>query len=122
MMLESGGIDAESGNLIARKEFEALLTNPNAAKALSEVGVDVIGLVDFTDHIFKDGKGLSFTDFMDMILQLRGSNNATVKDVVDMRKHLVAEMEKIIVKTFAKAMHGGEHGEHGEPECHTDCM
>merc|ERR1712242_192567 len=31
-------------------------------------------------------KELSFGEFMDMILQLRGSNTATVKDVVDLRK------------------------------------
>merc|ERR1719321_2374349 len=75
-MLQTSGIDADGDNLISRPEFEALVQTPQAAKAIQEVGVDVIGLVDFTDFIFKDGKELTFPDFMDMILSLRGSNNA----------------------------------------------
>jgi len=104
-MLDAEGIDANGDHLIAKDEFEALLENPAAAKALQDVGVDVIGLVDFTDFIFMEGRELSFPDFMDMVLQLRGSNTATVKDVVDLRKLLVAELDKLVAKTseiFAK--------------------
>lgn len=93
-MLETSGLDADGDHLIAKPEFEALLENPAAAKALQEVGVDVIGLVDFTDFIFKDGRELSFPDFMEMVLQLRGSNIATVKDMVDLRKIILTELEK----------------------------
>lgn len=98
-MLQTSGLDADGDHQIARNEFEALLQNPGAAKALQEVGVDVIGLVDFTDFIFKDGKQLSFPDFMDMVLQLRGSNTATVKDLVDLRKVVMSEIEKTTGKT-----------------------
>merc|ERR1719355_113248 len=45
-MLQTSGLDADGDNLIAKNEFEQLLENPVAARALSEVGVDVIGLVD----------------------------------------------------------------------------
>jgi len=93
-MLTTSGIDADGDHKIAKHEFEALLDMPGAAKAIQEVGVDVVGLMDFTDFIFKDGRELSFPDFMDMVLQLRGSNNATVKDVVDLRKHLTSELSK----------------------------
>lgn len=99
-MLQTSGIDADGDHKIAKHEFEALLDMPGAAKAIQEVGVDVIGLMDFTDFIFKDGKELSFPDFMDMVLQLRGSNNATVKDVVDLRKHLTTEMQKLLQETL----------------------
>merc|ERR1711920_807805 len=60
-----------------------------------------IGLVDFADFIF-DGDGcgaeedepeLDFPKFMDVVLQLRGSNNATVKDVVDLRKFVQNQFE-----------------------------
>ena len=44
--------------------------------------MDVVGLVDFADDIFKDEIELSFHDFMDLVLQLRSSNNATVRDVI----------------------------------------
>ena len=66
---------------------------PTAARSYN-VGVDVIGLVDFTDYIFKGDQKLTFPDFMEVILQLRGTNNATVKDLVDLRKVVIHEMEK----------------------------
>jgi CRP-like cAMP-binding protein len=97
-MLQTSGLDADGDHLIAKHEFEALLENPIAAKALSEVGVDVIGLVDFTDFIFKEGRDLSFPDFMEIILQLRGSNTATVKDLVDLRKLVMSELDKLATK------------------------
>jgi len=98
-MLNTSGIDADGDHLIAKNEFEKLLELPGAAKAIQEVGVDVIGLMDFTDFIFKDGRALTFPAFMDVILQLRGSNTATVKDVVDLRKLLVSEIEKMSITT-----------------------
>eukprot|EP00927_Polykrikos_kofoidii_P019649 TRINITY_DN19214_c0_g3_i1.p1 TRINITY_DN19214_c0_g3~~TRINITY_DN19214_c0_g3_i1.p1 ORF type:complete len:786 (-),score=136.70 TRINITY_DN19214_c0_g3_i1:12-2300(-) len=93
-LLDCTGLDVNHDNLISKSEFQALIEKPEAARALQEVGVDVIGLVDFTDFIFKDGRELSFPDFMEVVLQLRGSNTATVKDIVDLRKLFIAEMAK----------------------------
>lgn len=98
-MLENSGLDADGDKQIARDEFEYMLENPAAAKALTDVGVDVVGLVDFTDFIFKDGRQLSFPDFMDMVLSLRGTNVATVKEIVDLRKLLTSECDKIVTRT-----------------------
>eukprot|EP00928_Gymnodinium_smaydae_P082720 TRINITY_DN66011_c0_g1_i1.p1 TRINITY_DN66011_c0_g1~~TRINITY_DN66011_c0_g1_i1.p1 ORF type:complete len:625 (-),score=83.43 TRINITY_DN66011_c0_g1_i1:257-2086(-) len=75
---------------ISRMEFEDLLCRPEAAKILHDVGVDVVGLVDFLDQLFPDQENdeVSFAEFMDFLLQLRSTNVATVKDIVDMRKFL----------------------------------
>eukprot|EP00927_Polykrikos_kofoidii_P008626 TRINITY_DN13597_c0_g2_i1.p1 TRINITY_DN13597_c0_g2~~TRINITY_DN13597_c0_g2_i1.p1 ORF type:complete len:568 (-),score=113.32 TRINITY_DN13597_c0_g2_i1:82-1785(-) len=88
-------IDEDGGGTISRDEFMLILENLEAMEALQEVGVDVVGLVDFADFIFGD-EGvtedeqpeieLTLSDFMEVILQLRGSNGATVKDIVDLRK------------------------------------
>mmetsp|Transcript_17417 Transcript_17417/g.38096 ORF Transcript_17417/g.38096 Transcript_17417/m.38096 type:complete len:752 (-) Transcript_17417:229-2484(-) len=88
-------LDANFDSMISRQEFETLLYQPVAAHALLEVGVDVIGLVDFSDVIFKDGDEISFHDFMDTVLQLRGSNMATVKDIVDLRKCVMQEIGRL---------------------------
>merc|ERR1719343_1400975 len=40
---------------ITRSEFVMILDKPRAAKALSDVGIDVVGLVDLADFIFKRG-------------------------------------------------------------------
>merc|ERR1719379_407268 len=87
---EEGSADYDTK--IAKDEFIRLLECPSAARALQDVGVDVISLVDFTDFIFKDGKELSFSDCIDVVLQLRGTNGSTVKDVVDLRKQVLAEI------------------------------
>mmetsp|Transcript_134737 Transcript_134737/g.245849 ORF Transcript_134737/g.245849 Transcript_134737/m.245849 type:complete len:364 (-) Transcript_134737:182-1273(-) len=87
-MLNISGLDADEDTMISKDEFESLLVNPEAAKTIRDVGVDPVGLVDFVDVIFGDSKrqGLSFPHFIEVVLQFRGSNNATVRDVVDLRK------------------------------------
>jgi len=74
-----------------------------ACRALRDVGVDVIGLVDCADTLFVDNHGrmveeLEFADFMDVVLQLRGSNTATVKDVVELRKLLRTQTSDMMVQ------------------------
>merc|ERR1719183_2478315 len=53
-MMHDSGLDANNDEKISKTEFDQLLQKPEAARALQEVGVDVIGLVDFTDYIFQD--------------------------------------------------------------------
>jgi len=75
------------GNLeLTREEFHEFCLNDAAVKVMVAVGVDVLGLVEFGDFIFGDLDTITFENFMKLVLQLRGQNAATVKDVVDMRK------------------------------------
>merc|ERR1712039_591233 len=103
-----------SDMLISKTEFCDILRNREATKALQEVGVDVVGLVDFVDFIFggenseEEGTTLTFSDFMEVVLQLRGSNTATVKDVVDLRKFIQAQFQAIaslVIKPPAREAH-----------------
>jgi len=95
-MLRKTGMGDESNLAISRHEFEALILKPEAARIIQDVGVDVVGLVDFLDFIFKDGHKLSFPEFMDVVLQMRGCNNATVRDVVDLRKYVHNQMNDAV--------------------------
>lgn len=94
-MLETSGIDEDGNHHISRQEFGLILVKPEAAKILYDLGVDPVGLVDFTEFIFKDEEELDFPRFMEVILQLRGSNTATVRDVVDMRKWVAEEFRHL---------------------------
>merc|ERR1719476_403546 len=95
-MLIHSGIDQDGDQCVSKDEFAMLLELQGAAKAIQDVGVDVVGLMDFTDFIFPEGKPvLTFPEFMEVILQFRGSNTATVKDVVDLRRYLGTEVENI---------------------------
>jgi hypothetical protein len=102
-------LDSNGDCQISRTEFESILVHPQAARALHEVGVDVVGLIDFTDFIFQGAEKITFKIFMDTVLQLRGSNAATVKDIVDLRKCVLQEMlrfETSIVRMLGKTLGG----------------
>merc|ERR1712061_973402 len=88
-------LDTNKDCQISKTEFVAMLENPEPLKALQNIGVDVVGLVDFTDYIFEEKQSISFRKFMDMVLQLRGTNTTTVKDIVDLRKYLTLELNRI---------------------------
>lgn len=94
-------VDSDGSKTISRVEFESMLTNHEAAEIIQDLGVDVVGLVDFADIIFEDDIELSFGDFMELVLQLRGSNNCTVKDMVDLRKFVVTELSTMQSKTIS---------------------
>jgi len=108
-------VDADGSKTISKIEFENMLTNEETAKIIQDIGVDVIGLVDFTDIIFEDDDiELSFGDFMELVMQLRGTNNCTVKDMVDLRKFVVTELNAVTERTI-QAMYdlmGSEPDDH----------
>mmetsp|Transcript_34779 Transcript_34779/g.64434 ORF Transcript_34779/g.64434 Transcript_34779/m.64434 type:complete len:179 (-) Transcript_34779:59-595(-) len=60
------------------------------------MGVDVVALVDLCDFIFQDEMYLDFRHFMDLVMQLRGSNQATVKDIVDLRRFITMEFNALL--------------------------
>merc|ERR1740117_834012 len=93
-MIDYLGMDSDGNGMLSREEFEQLLILPDAAQFMQNVGVDVVGLVEFSEFLFKDTE-LSFGEFVELILQLRGSNPATVKDCVDMRKQVMNELDSI---------------------------
>lgn len=78
---------------ISKSEFVQMIDIPQTTQVLQDVGVDTCDLLDLSDFIFEcaeekeDGEQvLPFVDFLEVILQLRGSNSATVKDTIDLRK------------------------------------
>jgi len=82
-------IDTDSNGMISHKEFMLILDTDKAIEALNDVGVDPVGLVDFVDIFFvKEGEQieLEFEKFMELVLDLRGTNTATVKDMMHLGK------------------------------------
>lgn len=108
-LISEAHIDQDANKSISKDEFEKLLLLPEGARIIEEVGVDVVGLVDFADDIFKDGIELSFPDFMELVLQLRSNNTATVRDIVDLRKlisSMFTEFTPLIETQIEKACEG----------------
>jgi hypothetical protein len=82
-------LDQNNDGLICWQEFQQIVVMPDALRALESVDVDPIAMVDMCEEFFvDDGESVkvSFDDFMRMILDLRGGQTATLKDVMDLRK------------------------------------
>jgi hypothetical protein len=90
--LLKSGIDVNNDNLISKEEFCSLIENPLAIRCLTNISVDAIGLVEFTDFIFKASDHLTIPEFMDCLYSLRGTNTSTVRDIVELRKFFMEEL------------------------------
>lgn len=97
-LVSEEALDGEGKGMLQKAEFMSMLTNARCARFIRDCGVDVVGLVEFTDLIFRDKEEIELFKFVELILQLRGSNNATVKDLVDMRKFFVQELRNCVVE------------------------
>mmetsp|Transcript_37206 Transcript_37206/g.71530 ORF Transcript_37206/g.71530 Transcript_37206/m.71530 type:complete len:670 (-) Transcript_37206:184-2193(-) len=106
--------DRNEDREISKTEFLELLQKKKAADILQDVGVDVIGLVDVADTIFEarpedagEDRNLSFAEFMNLVLDLRGSNTATLKDITDLRRHMnsrFSHLEHKIIEHLSVAL------------------
>lgn len=108
-------LDTSCDGQLSREEFCTILEKPEAARLLEEVGVDVLGLVDQVDTIFTEEllpgvtepveRQLSFVELMEVILDQRGGNKATVKHIVELRKTMhsaITEQNKVLVRVEAR--------------------
>jgi hypothetical protein len=80
-------LDTDTNMKISYKEFEQIIHDEEALKALEEVDVNPVGLVDFAELFFFDNGvqvELEFDRFMEMVLDLREENQAKVKDVLNL--------------------------------------
>lgn len=87
--------DQDGDNRISQVEFAQLLARREAAKALTALGVDVSSALDYGHLLFEDGEPLTFAEFMEGMMTLRGSNQTTVKDMVDLRKFTAEEFSNL---------------------------
>jgi voltage-gated sodium channel len=84
-------IDKDNDGMLSWNEFIKIMDVPEAVAQLDSVGVDPEGMIDFAQDWFQeDGqpKPISFPDFMNIVLDLRGTQVATLKDLMTMQKHV----------------------------------
>eukprot|EP00929_Paragymnodinium_shiwhaense_P052963 TRINITY_DN2651_c0_g5_i2.p1 TRINITY_DN2651_c0_g5~~TRINITY_DN2651_c0_g5_i2.p1 ORF type:complete len:548 (+),score=136.47 TRINITY_DN2651_c0_g5_i2:109-1752(+) len=89
-------LDVNNNGEISYQEFKKILEIPDALKTLQEVDVDPIGMLDFGESFFApDGvpEELSFDKFMEMVLDLRSTNTATVKDLMNMNLQMSKRLD-----------------------------
>jgi len=90
---------------LSQADVTKLLVVPDVARIIGEVGADVGVLMDMLDIVFEDlqkkeVQGLSFEGLVDWVLNMRGHNTATVKDVKELMRIM-----KALVKEGQGALH-----------------
>jgi len=99
------GLGHSTTATVSRMQFNQILENHDAARAIQDLGVDVVQMVDMADSFFHTEDAgsfkmdLSFDEFVDAVVQLRGSNYATVKDLVNLRTVLSKQLATSELKT-----------------------
>mmetsp|Transcript_74532 Transcript_74532/g.216180 ORF Transcript_74532/g.216180 Transcript_74532/m.216180 type:complete len:589 (+) Transcript_74532:2-1768(+) len=91
--------DVEDDRHLKKREFHAMMGNPDLKLILASHDIDHADLLKLEDVLFhkdasEDGstEQISFGKFLEKVLQLRGGNAATVGDVVELRGFLNAKL------------------------------
>merc|ERR1712039_93510 len=84
------------GNVISAAEFKALAGKKEMWHLLKDVNVDPDSFVDFGKQYFEDdGEAkLEFNDFMQMIMDMREDNQATVKSLRKIWMQVKSRLQK----------------------------
>eukprot|EP00930_Biecheleria_cincta_P042744 TRINITY_DN29412_c0_g1_i1.p1 TRINITY_DN29412_c0_g1~~TRINITY_DN29412_c0_g1_i1.p1 ORF type:complete len:783 (+),score=183.02 TRINITY_DN29412_c0_g1_i1:210-2351(+) len=90
-------LDENGDEMLSQDEFTGLLQMPDVISVFNEADIDVVALAKDPDIVFAGEQELSFKDFFAEVLLLRGSNTATVKDIVQLRKQLHKELRKALL-------------------------
>lgn len=78
-------LDNDSDGTLSWEEFQKILTHPEGLKALDSLQVNAEIMVDMAeDYFFEDGEpvAMSFSEFMEMVLDSRSAQQATLKDII----------------------------------------
>jgi len=82
-------LDKNKSGTISWDEFQEILVMPEALAAFKSVDVDPVGMVDMAEDYFIDDNGepisLTFEHFMEMVLDSRGGQGATLQDIMSLR-------------------------------------
>jgi len=87
--------DMNGDNMFGVSEFKKMLNTTGCARDLNDVGVDAIALIDQADFVYRDKDELTFTELLSVVLGLRGRNDPKVQDLVQLRKFLQGEMQRL---------------------------
>lgn len=109
-ILES--LDENLDKQISYQEFSKMIEKPEALRCLKDVGVNPLHVIELSELFFFEGDiaiELTFAEFMEAVLDLRESNQANVKDLINLwgqvkscQTTLKRDLEKKISKLDVK--------------------
>jgi len=91
-------LDTNKDELLSWEEFTKIVLLPDAIHALDSVNVDPEALIDAAEDFFvEDGQQVSvtFEEFMTMVLDMRGGQQAAVKDIMSVSKRFTKKFLRV---------------------------
>jgi hypothetical protein len=92
-------IDENNDGRLSWDEFNSIIDHPETLAALEAVDVDPDSMIDMAeDYFFEDGGQpveLEFGDFIMMLLDLRGGQTATVKNIMGLGRRMTGKFEGV---------------------------
>lgn len=86
-------MDSNKDELLSKQEIEHFLVDAQVCRVMTEVGVDVLQLVEVAEfHIFRDRDAISFREFLDLVLQLRAAKTVCMRDIVHLQQFVSNEV------------------------------
>jgi len=89
--------DINENGFVSASEFTQVLESPLVIQKLNSLGVDVGAFADFASFMLTDGAEIPIADFTDMAAHFRGSDTATVKDIVEMRRFMCMQVQGLLM-------------------------
>jgi hypothetical protein len=101
----------EADTSFTKYEFQKFVSEPDVMAILGRNDVDLVALLETSEIIFEDldrqGEQFTFNTLINVAMDMRGSNGATVKDINETQrivKSLVQESEQIVSRTITNAV------------------
>lgn len=94
-------LDENGDGTLSWEEFQKIMDHKSALDALEGVNVDPEAMIDMAEDFFwEDGEPVTvtFVEFMNMVLDLRGGQQATVKDVMGLGKRCNKKFQTVKTK------------------------
>eukprot|EP00930_Biecheleria_cincta_P043014 TRINITY_DN29588_c0_g2_i1.p1 TRINITY_DN29588_c0_g2~~TRINITY_DN29588_c0_g2_i1.p1 ORF type:complete len:828 (-),score=177.37 TRINITY_DN29588_c0_g2_i1:19-2283(-) len=92
----------------SKAELQALLIDPDMAHLLISVNIDIVSLIDTLDIVYEDmskvGAEMTFEKVIDLLLNGRGHNAATVRDTKDVLRFVKSNL-KTSVEEMVNRLH-----------------
>jgi len=89
-------LDSNDNGKIRQHEFNELLSSKETARVLHTLNIDVEALADVSDFVFAQNNGsIGRQTLLEMAFDVRNNNKATVKDHIETRRFVQAEMFRI---------------------------
>mmetsp|Transcript_44593 Transcript_44593/g.105730 ORF Transcript_44593/g.105730 Transcript_44593/m.105730 type:complete len:628 (-) Transcript_44593:92-1975(-) len=88
--------DVNGSGCVSAAEFREVFEDALLIQKLNDLGVDVGAFADFAHFLLMDGTEIPLSDFIDMAAHFRGSDVATVKDIVELRRFVCMQMQGLL--------------------------